>query len=178
LKWMQLQTTLKMWFWMWWVKMGGLTNSDMASEWMCLRCDDDLVFQGIRSRVITQTNEQIAPFLIGVHCVAHWNNLAILVLSKLSLVMHIEGMLQSLYAFFSHSPKKVLEFVNITKTLETKGLKLLWNLKTCWILMLSPLKCVLGEYKSLVVKMHIDAPKNKLARENLDLLCDLELVFG
>jgi hypothetical protein len=51
--------------------MGGLTNSDMASEWMCLRCDDDLVFQGIRSRVITQTNEQIAPFLIGVHCVAH-----------------------------------------------------------------------------------------------------------
>jgi hypothetical protein len=44
--------------------------------------------------------------------------------------------------------------------------------------MLSPLKCVLGEYKSLVVKMHIDAPKNKLARENLDLLCDLELVFG
>jgi hypothetical protein len=44
--------------------------------------------------------------------------------------------------------------------------------------MLSSLKHVLGKYKSFVVKMHIDAPKNKLARENLDLSCDLELVFG
>jgi hypothetical protein len=38
--------------------------------------------------------------------------------------------------------------------------------------MFSPLKHVLGEYKSLVVKMHMDVPKN------LDLMCDLELVFG
>jgi hypothetical protein len=37
---------------------------------------------------------------------------------------------------------------------------------------------VLGKYKQFVVKMHIDAPKNKLVRENLDLLCDLELVFS
>jgi hypothetical protein len=36
---------------------------------------------------------------------------------------------------------------------------------------------VLGEYKSLVVKMHIDAPKSKPTWENLNLLCDLELVF-
>jgi len=97
----------------------------MASKWICIGCDGDSVFQSIQSRVITQTNEQIAPFFIGVHYVAHRTNLAILVLNKLSLVMHIEGMLQSLYAFFSHSPKKVLEFVNLTKTLKTKGLKLL-----------------------------------------------------
>ncbi len=44
--------------------------------------------------------------------------------------------------------------------------------------MLSLLKCVLRKYKSLIVKMHIDAPKSKHAWENLDLLCDLELVFG
>jgi len=44
--------------------------------------------------------------------------------------------------------------------------------------MLNLLKCMLGKYKSLVVKMHIDAWKSKLALENLDLLCDLELVFG
>jgi hypothetical protein len=54
---------------------GGLTNSnmatDMATKWICLGCDNDLVFQSIRSRVITQTKEQIAPFIIGVHCVAH-----------------------------------------------------------------------------------------------------------
>lgn len=44
--------------------------------------------------------------------------------------------------------------------------------------MLSPLKHVLGEYKSLVVKMHMDVPKNKLVAKNLDLMCDLELGFG
>ncbi len=44
--------------------------------------------------------------------------------------------------------------------------------------MFSPLKHVLGEYKSLVVKMHMDVPKNKLVAKNLDLMCDLELVFG
>ncbi len=37
---------------------------------------------------------------------------------------------------------------------------------------------MLGEYKSLVVKMHMDVPKNKLVAKNLDLMCDLELVFG
>jgi hypothetical protein len=51
----------------------------------------------------------------------------------------------------------VLEFVNLAKMLETKGLKLLGNIKFHWISMLNFLKCVLGKYKSLVVKMHIDA---------------------
>ncbi len=36
-------------------KYGGLTNFDMATKWICLGCDGDLVFQGIRSKVITQT---------------------------------------------------------------------------------------------------------------------------
>jgi hypothetical protein len=44
--------------------------------------------------------------------------------------------------------------------------------------MLSPFKHVLGKSKSLVVNMHTYAPKSKFAWENLDLLCDLELVFG
>jgi len=44
--------------------------------------------------------------------------------------------------------------------------------------MLSPFKHVLGKSKSLVVKMHTYAPKSKFAWGNLDLLCDLELVFG
>jgi hypothetical protein len=80
--------------------------------------------------------------------------------------------------FVLHSPKKVLEFENLAKTLETKGLKLLCNNKTCWISMFNLLKNVFGEYKSLIVKMHMDAPKNKLVTKNLDLLCDYELVFG
>jgi hypothetical protein len=32
--------------------------------------------------------------------------------------------------------------------------------------------------QTLVAKIHINAPKSELAQENLDLLCDLELVLG
>ncbi len=58
--------------------------------------------------MITQIQKQLASYLLGVHYVAHQTNLTILVLRKLSLVMHIESMLESLYGFFLHSPKKAL----------------------------------------------------------------------
>ncbi len=52
-------------------KYKGLTNSNIASKWICFGCDGDSIFQGIQSGAITQTKEQIAPFLIGVHYMAH-----------------------------------------------------------------------------------------------------------
>jgi hypothetical protein len=58
------------------------------------------MFQGIWAKVITQTKEQPVFYFIEVHYMAHWTNLVILVLRKLSLVMCIEGMLQSLHAIF------------------------------------------------------------------------------
>ncbi len=118
----------------------------------------------------------IAPFLIGVHYLAHQTNLA-LVLSKLPLVFRIKSMLQFLYSFFAHNLKKFLQFTKFVKTLETKGLKLLRNVNTQWISMLSLLKCVLAQYKSLVVKMHYDCVKSKYVHDNFELLCDLNLIL-
>jgi hypothetical protein len=43
--------------------------------------------------------------------------------------------------------------------------------------MLSPLKRVMTEYKSLIVKMHFDLHKSKFACDNLELFCDLELIL-
>ncbi len=151
----------------------GFTNEAIASKLVYLGCNGDYVFQGIWIGVFIQTWEQIAPYLIGVHYVTHQTNLVILVLSKLSLVACIEGMLQSLYIL-----KKVLEFVTLVKILETKGLKLLRNIETCWISTFSPLKPLLAKYKSVVVKMYMDAPKSKFVRDNLDFLYDLEFVLG
>jgi hypothetical protein len=64
------------------------------------------VFQSIQSNVITQTREHVALYFISVDCVAHQTNLVIMVLIKLSLVVWVENILQSLYVFLSHSPKK------------------------------------------------------------------------
>jgi hypothetical protein len=140
----------------------GHANEAMASKWVCLGCDGDSMFQGIQIGVITQTWEQSTPYLIIVHCVAHRTNMVVLVLNKLSLVAHIEGMLQSLYVFFPHSQKKVLEFLTLAKILEIKGLKLLRIIKTLGISMFNPFKQLLAKYKSMVVKMYVDAPKSKL----------------
>lgn len=107
----------------------------------------------------------------------HMTNIIVVVLSKLPLVSRIEFMLHSFYWFFAHNLKKFLKFTKLTKTLETKRLYLLRNVKTCWISMLGPLKCVLAQYKPLVVNMH-NYEKNKFAHENFELLCDLDLIVG
>jgi hypothetical protein len=91
--------------------------------------------------------------------------------------MHIKNMVQSLYFFFRIIPRRFWNLCTLPRHWKTKGLKLLHNIKTCWISMLRPLKCVLGEYKSLIVKMHMDMPKNKLVIESLDMLCNMELIL-
>lgn len=84
---------------------GGFSNDNMSSKWICFGCDDDLVLQGIWVCMITQTQEQLALYLFSVHYVTHQMNLDILVLSKLSLVMHIKSMLQ-FCMFFSTQPQE------------------------------------------------------------------------
>jgi len=136
------------------------------------------VFKGHQIEVVFQQKFHTAPFLIGVHYMAHKTNLAIVILSKLLLVSCIEFMLQSLYSFFALNLKKFLKFTMFAETLETKGLKLLRNVKTHWISMLSLLKHVLAKCKSLVVKMHSDCEKIKSTHDNFELLCDLDLILG
>jgi hypothetical protein len=54
--------------------------------------------------------KNVAPFMMGIHCFIHQINLDVLVLSKLRLVVQLEALLQALYGFFSHSPKKLLKY--------------------------------------------------------------------
>lgn len=57
-----------------------------------------------------------------MHYVAHQTNLAILVLNKMSLVAHIENMLQLLFFFFKQSEEdsKICEPCQYIKNKETK----------------------------------------------------------
>jgi hypothetical protein len=66
----------------------------------------------------------------------------------------------------------------LAKVLQTKGLKILHNVKTQWISMLAPIKLVLAEYKNLVVKMGDDMAENAFAKNNYELLCDCNIVLG
>jgi hypothetical protein len=61
-----------------------------------------------------QLIEKHAPFVTGIHCMAP--SYAILFFPT-TLVAKIEGLLQGMYVYFSHSPKRQLEHVKLEKVL-------------------------------------------------------------
>ncbi len=79
----------------------------------------------------------------------------------------IDTMLQSLYTLFVHSPNKHLEFTKLAQILQTKGNKILCNVKTRWINMLNPTSCVMSKYKMLMLKMAKDNMELVIAKTNL-----------
>jgi hypothetical protein len=83
---------------------------------------------------------------------AHKLNLAVESLSDLPMVEGIEDMLAHLYTYFFKSPQKHLEFLKLAEVMETKGLKILRNIKIRWISMLALAVRVMNEYKMLLPK--------------------------
>jgi hypothetical protein len=57
--------------------------------------------------------------------------------SKLSWMAQLEALLQAMSTLFSHSLKKYLEFQKLCAMFMEKRNKLLWNVKTKWISILS-----------------------------------------
>lgn len=168
----------------------GLSQSEVASRLVCFGADGVTLFQGSRNGVTVQMVKHMAPFLFGVHCMAHRTNLAVQPLSNLPVVAKLEALCQAMYSYFSHSPKRHSEFEKLANIVETEGRRMLRNVKTRWISLLEPLKRVMGEYKTLVVKMCDDAAvkgpqltakqvaAREAARENYDLLCDIGTLLG
>jgi hypothetical protein len=111
-------------------------------------------------------------------------NLAVEALEKLPILHKIEQMLQDIYNYFCKSPKKHMEFLKLAEVMETKGLKILRNIKTRWISMLGPSVRVMNEYCTLLVKMLQDSQlKNakahaKNAEACLDHLIDIQIVIA
>jgi hypothetical protein len=131
-----------------------------------------------------------APFMFGVHCMAHRTNLAVEPLLNLPGVAKLEALCQTMFSYFSLSPKCHLEFPRLADIVETEGLRMLHNVKTRWISLLGPLRKVVREYKTLMAKMcEIAAMKEpemaqkqmvdkESARRNYDLLCDVGILLA
>jgi hypothetical protein len=94
------------------------------------------------------------------------------------LVSKVEGLLASLYLYFSGHPKQCVELAKLASIMETKGLKMLKAVKTRWIDMLSPSKRVLSKYRPLLVKMGQDLHTSILAKDNFEALVDVEVLLA
>ena len=137
----------------------------MSKTLLCFGADGVSTFQGAKTGVTQQIQSKYAPFALGVHCMAHRCNLAFKTLSQLDIMNRIEGLLKSSHAYFKHSPKRHLEFVKLAELMETKGLKLLKNVKTRWVSLIEPLRRILQEYRVLLAKMKADSvSKEKYAQ--------------
>jgi hypothetical protein len=75
---------------------------------------------------------------------------------NLTLIIKIERFILNMYGYFSHSPKRHMEFQRFAQTLQTKGNKIFKNVKTKWMSMLDPLKRIMEKYPPLLVVMQVD----------------------
>ena len=115
--------------------------------------------------------------MMTVHDVAHCTNLVVLSLSGLPMVKKLEPLYNSLHSYFSSSPKWYLKFSKLAEVVEISGQKIFGNTKTRWILLLEPMKRLLLEYKTWIVKMSNDAGKESKAVQNLSSLCDVHIFW-
>ncbi len=117
-----------------------LKQEDLASKLVCFGVNGFNTFQGLRWRVTIQIQRQYDPFVVNVHCMAHRTNLVVQTFSNPPLVFHIENMLQCLYGYFNHSPKRHFKFTKLAKIMKTKSNKILKILKQnefIWFILLS-----------------------------------------
>jgi len=116
--------------------------------------------------VTEQIFDDHAFYSIKIHCMAHHRYLVVQILSGLPLVKHIESLLQTLHAYFAHSPKRHLEFTKLVKVMEIKKSKIMHNVKTKWISMLNLAKKNVAKYGTLLMKRVMDSPINHQVKLN------------
>ncbi len=107
----------------------GLNLTFVFQKLFCFAIDGVSKFQRTKIGVTKQINTNYAHFSIGVHCMAHRGNLAFQALSTLGIVSSIKDLPQCCHAYFVHSPNKHFEFIKLINMMETKGFKMLKNVK-------------------------------------------------
>jgi hypothetical protein len=88
---------------------GGLTMEEINNKLISFGFNGVVVFTCVHNGVITQITKKATPFMLDVHCVAHWTYLIMQTLSMQPLMHKLEGFLQATYTYFSSSPKRHLE---------------------------------------------------------------------
>jgi hypothetical protein len=141
----------------------GLSWTNIATKLVALCLDGISVSQGVKSSVMKHIWKTCAPFSLGVHYVFKKKHLDVHTLFSFPFMHQVETLLQSSYQYFCKSSKCHLEFTKLATIMETKGPKLLRNVKTKWISMLSLSKWVIAKYKTLLMKMAINMDANSQA---------------
>ncbi len=74
--------------------------------------------------------------------------------------------------------KKTSKIYKVGYDVGNNGNKILWNMKTRRISMLSLAKRLKAKYKTFSVKMVLDNHTNQQVKQNYEQLCDLQILLG
>ncbi len=94
------------------------------------------------------------------------------------MVSKLEDLLQTFYGYFSSSPNHHFQFTKLVAIVKIKGPKVIWNLKTKWISMFQPLRCVKNNYRNLIIKMETICNLLESTKANLVNLYDIVTILG
>ena len=126
---------------------------EIAKKLVCIGADGALVMQGHKGGLCKKIKNDLAPYTIPIHCMAHRMNLAFGIVSDFGCVSKVESLIKEIYQYFCRSPKQVQEFQNFSQGL-TDGRKLLKDNDTRWISLDGPTHRVMSKYMSLLGLIH------------------------
>ena len=89
---------------------GGLIAIDIQEKLITFWHGLCIHILGCQNRVTFQLCDFHLPYMIGVHCMAHWTNLAVQTLSEIDMVKRVEELLGSLFTYLNSSLKWRIKF--------------------------------------------------------------------
>jgi hypothetical protein len=59
------------------MEFGGLNETNLVNKLVCFGADIVIIFQEVKNGVIAQIMQKHAPFVNGLHCMAHCTNMVV-----------------------------------------------------------------------------------------------------
>ena len=87
------------------IESGGLDSMEIAKKLVCVGADGAPVMQGHKGSLYKKIKNDLAPYAIPIHCMAHQMNLAFGIASDYGCVIKVESLIKEIYQYFCRSPK-------------------------------------------------------------------------
>ena len=76
------------------VECGGLDNMEISKILVCVGADGASVMQGHKGGLCKKIKNDLAPYTIPIHCMAHQMNLAFVIVSNFGCVSKVESLIK------------------------------------------------------------------------------------
>lgn len=78
---------------------------EIAKKLVCVGADGASVMQGHKGGLCKKIKDDLAPYVIPIHYMAHRMNLAFGIVSNFGCVSNVESLIKEIYQYFCRSPK-------------------------------------------------------------------------